>query len=110
MIPYSLKAEGPLDNSANVSGNEEVISLSDIVPETNICFVSLMTRSTAVTKFVIGIVYYFPTLRVFFFTVKQNKESAKESLDNCGDSPPSSLGPLLHFFCSSGPVCKRSLD
>lgn len=70
MIPCSLKAEDPLDNSANMSGNEEVISLSDIVPETNICFVSL-TPSTAVTQLLIGSVYYFPIVHVLFFTVKQ---------------------------------------
>lgn len=37
----SLEAEGAVDNSGNLSGNEDVISLSDIIPETNICFVSL---------------------------------------------------------------------
>ncbi|XP_054903824.1 phosphatidylinositol 4-phosphate 5-kinase type-1 alpha isoform X1 [Poeciliopsis prolifica] len=35
---HSLGAEGAADNSTNVSGNEEVVSLSDIIPETNICF------------------------------------------------------------------------
>ncbi|XP_030604952.1 phosphatidylinositol 4-phosphate 5-kinase type-1 alpha [Archocentrus centrarchus] len=35
---HSLGAEGALDNSGNLSGNEDVVSLSDIVPETNICF------------------------------------------------------------------------
>ncbi|XP_037640455.1 phosphatidylinositol 4-phosphate 5-kinase type-1 alpha-like isoform X2 [Sebastes umbrosus] len=35
---HSLGAEGALDNSGNLSGNEDVISLSDIIPETNICF------------------------------------------------------------------------
>uniref|UniRef100_A0A7N8WHQ9 Phosphatidylinositol-4-phosphate 5-kinase type 1 alpha n=1 Tax=Mastacembelus armatus TaxID=205130 RepID=A0A7N8WHQ9_9TELE len=40
--PYhSLGAEGAADNSGNLSGNEDVVSLSDIVPETNIYFVSL---------------------------------------------------------------------
>lgn len=34
----SLEAEGVLDNSGNMSGNEDAISLSDIIPETNICF------------------------------------------------------------------------
>ncbi|KAM6935410.1 phosphatidylinositol 4-phosphate 5-kinase type-1 alpha isoform 1-T1 [Lycodopsis pacificus] len=34
----SLEAEGAVDNSGNLSGNEDVISLSDIIPETNICF------------------------------------------------------------------------
>ncbi|XP_023186755.1 phosphatidylinositol 4-phosphate 5-kinase type-1 alpha-like isoform X2 [Xiphophorus maculatus] len=34
----SLGAEGAADNSTNLSGNEEVVSLSDIIPETNICF------------------------------------------------------------------------
>lgn len=38
---FSLEVEGALDNSANLSGNEDIVSLSDIVPETNICFVSL---------------------------------------------------------------------
>ncbi|XP_031155124.1 phosphatidylinositol 4-phosphate 5-kinase type-1 alpha-like isoform X2 [Sander lucioperca] len=35
---HSLGEEGAVDNSGNLSGNEEVISLSDIIPETNICF------------------------------------------------------------------------
>nr|XP_046256841.1 phosphatidylinositol 4-phosphate 5-kinase type-1 alpha-like [Scatophagus argus] len=35
---HSLEAEGALGNSGNLSGNEDVVSLSDIVPETNICF------------------------------------------------------------------------
>nr|XP_020462945.1 phosphatidylinositol 4-phosphate 5-kinase type-1 alpha-like [Monopterus albus] len=35
---HSLGAEGAPDNSGNLSGNEDVVSLSDIVPETNICF------------------------------------------------------------------------
>ncbi|XP_028280966.1 phosphatidylinositol 4-phosphate 5-kinase type-1 alpha isoform X2 [Parambassis ranga] len=34
----SLGAEGAADNSGNLSGNEDVVSLSDIIPETNICF------------------------------------------------------------------------
>lgn len=34
----SLGAEGAGDNSGNLSGNEDVVSLSDIIPETNICF------------------------------------------------------------------------
>lgn len=41
----SLGAEGAEDNSGNLSGNEDVVSLSDIVPETNICFVSLRDDS-----------------------------------------------------------------
>lgn len=60
MVPCSLEAEGPLDNSANLSGNEEVVSLSDIVPETNICFVSLRTPSIAVTEFLNGTIYCVP--------------------------------------------------
>lgn len=40
LLCFSLEAEGVLGNSANLSGNEDVISLSDIVPETKICFVS----------------------------------------------------------------------
>ncbi|TNN75731.1 Phosphatidylinositol 4-phosphate 5-kinase type-1 alpha [Liparis tanakae] len=36
--PLRLEAEGAVDNSGNLSGNEDVISLSDIIPETNICF------------------------------------------------------------------------
>uniref|UniRef100_A0A7N8WNX2 Phosphatidylinositol-4-phosphate 5-kinase type 1 alpha n=1 Tax=Mastacembelus armatus TaxID=205130 RepID=A0A7N8WNX2_9TELE len=39
--PLRLGAEGAADNSGNLSGNEDVVSLSDIVPETNIYFVSL---------------------------------------------------------------------
>lgn len=35
---YSLGAEGSADNTGNLSGNEDVVSLSDIIPETNICF------------------------------------------------------------------------
>lgn len=38
---FSMEAGGALDNSGNLSGNEDVVSLSDIIPETNICFVSL---------------------------------------------------------------------
>ncbi|KAI9533304.1 Phosphatidylinositol 4-phosphate 5-kinase type-1 alpha [Dissostichus eleginoides] len=38
---HSFGDEGAMDNSGNLSGNEDVISLSDIVPETNICFGSL---------------------------------------------------------------------
>ncbi|XP_034030695.1 phosphatidylinositol 4-phosphate 5-kinase type-1 alpha-like [Thalassophryne amazonica] len=34
----SMGPEGPGENSGNLSGNEDVVSLSDIVPETNICF------------------------------------------------------------------------
>ncbi|KAM8825718.1 phosphatidylinositol 4-phosphate 5-kinase type-1 alpha-like isoform 2-T2 [Synchiropus picturatus] len=34
----SLEMEAPGDQSGNLSGNEDVVSLSDIVPETNICF------------------------------------------------------------------------
>ncbi|KAM3614287.1 uncharacterized protein V6R79_012219 [Siganus canaliculatus] len=37
---HSLEAEGALVNADNLSGNEDVVSLSDIIPETNICFVS----------------------------------------------------------------------
>ncbi|XP_067366168.1 phosphatidylinositol 4-phosphate 5-kinase type-1 alpha-like isoform X1 [Channa argus] len=33
---HNLGAEGAADNSSNLSGNEDVVSLSDIVPETNI--------------------------------------------------------------------------
>ncbi|XP_044065280.1 phosphatidylinositol 4-phosphate 5-kinase type-1 alpha-like isoform X1 [Siniperca chuatsi] len=35
---HSLEAGGALDNSGNLPGNEDVVSLSDIIPETNICF------------------------------------------------------------------------
>ncbi|KAG7234208.1 hypothetical protein INR49_005527, partial [Caranx melampygus] len=35
---HSFEAEVVVDNSGNLSGNEDVVSLSDIVPETNICF------------------------------------------------------------------------
>eukprot|EP00064_Thunnus_orientalis_P005664 superscaffoldBa00000566_g5678 len=35
---HSLGAEETVDNSGNLSGNEDVVSLSDIIPETNICF------------------------------------------------------------------------
>lgn len=38
---FSLEVEEALDNSANLYDNEDIVSLSDIVPETNICFVSL---------------------------------------------------------------------
>ncbi|KAM3873318.1 phosphatidylinositol 4-phosphate 5-kinase type-1 alpha [Diretmus argenteus] len=34
----SMGAEAIGDNSGNLSGNEDVVSLSDIIPETNICF------------------------------------------------------------------------
>ncbi|XP_033958228.1 phosphatidylinositol 4-phosphate 5-kinase type-1 alpha isoform X5 [Pseudochaenichthys georgianus] len=37
---HSFGDEGTMDNSGNLSGNEDVISLSDIVPETNICFIT----------------------------------------------------------------------
>ncbi|XP_074539658.1 phosphatidylinositol 4-phosphate 5-kinase type-1 alpha [Halichoeres trimaculatus] len=36
--PPSLVIEGAADKPGNLSGNEDVVSLSDIVPETNICF------------------------------------------------------------------------
>ncbi|KAE8288810.1 Phosphatidylinositol 4-phosphate 5-kinase type-1 alpha [Larimichthys crocea] len=36
--PHSLGAEEALGNSGNLSGNEDAVSLSDIIPETNICF------------------------------------------------------------------------
>ncbi|XP_030014133.1 phosphatidylinositol 4-phosphate 5-kinase type-1 alpha [Sphaeramia orbicularis] len=36
--PHSLGAVGSADNTGNLSGNEDVVSLSDIIPETNICF------------------------------------------------------------------------
>ena len=35
----SMGAESMGDHSGNLSGNEDVVSLSDIIPETNICFV-----------------------------------------------------------------------
>lgn len=35
---HSLGAEGIADASDNLSGNEDVVSLSDVIPETNICF------------------------------------------------------------------------
>lgn len=38
----SLDAEAEVDSSGNLAGNEDVISLSDIIPETNISFVSLI--------------------------------------------------------------------
>ncbi|XP_033983557.1 phosphatidylinositol 4-phosphate 5-kinase type-1 alpha-like isoform X1 [Trematomus bernacchii] len=37
---HSFGDDGAMDNSGNLSGNEDVISLSDIVPETNICFIT----------------------------------------------------------------------
>ncbi|CAI5662328.1 unnamed protein product [Oreochromis niloticus] len=37
-VSHSLGVEGAADNPGNLSGNEDVVSLSDIVPETNICF------------------------------------------------------------------------
>ncbi|XP_037309005.1 phosphatidylinositol 4-phosphate 5-kinase type-1 alpha-like isoform X1 [Pungitius pungitius] len=35
---HGLEAEAEVDNSGHLSGNEDVISLSDIIPETNISF------------------------------------------------------------------------
>ncbi|XP_077950911.1 phosphatidylinositol 4-phosphate 5-kinase type-1 alpha isoform X1 [Gasterosteus aculeatus] len=35
---HSLDAEAEVDSSGNLAGNEDVISLSDIIPETNISF------------------------------------------------------------------------
>ncbi|XP_069394094.1 phosphatidylinositol 4-phosphate 5-kinase type-1 alpha-like isoform X2 [Paralichthys olivaceus] len=35
---HSFGEDGAADNSGNLSGNEDVVSLSDIIPETNICF------------------------------------------------------------------------
>ncbi|XP_056142432.1 phosphatidylinositol 4-phosphate 5-kinase type-1 alpha [Lampris incognitus] len=35
---HSVGAEDMGDNAGNLSGNEDVVSLSDIIPETNICF------------------------------------------------------------------------
>ncbi|XP_059909742.1 phosphatidylinositol 4-phosphate 5-kinase type-1 alpha-like isoform X1 [Gadus macrocephalus] len=35
---HSMGAESPGNHSGNLSGNEDVVSLSDIIPETNICF------------------------------------------------------------------------
>uniref|UniRef100_A0A3Q3IUM4 PIPK domain-containing protein n=1 Tax=Monopterus albus TaxID=43700 RepID=A0A3Q3IUM4_MONAL len=40
-VHKSANTDHDQDNSGNLSGNEDVVSLSDIVPETNICFVSL---------------------------------------------------------------------
>lgn len=40
LLCFSLEAEGGVAYSANLSENEDAISLSDIVPETKICFVS----------------------------------------------------------------------
>ncbi|XP_034554444.1 phosphatidylinositol 4-phosphate 5-kinase type-1 alpha-like [Notolabrus celidotus] len=37
-VPHSFGEEGAGDNSGNLSGNDDVVSLSDIIPETNICF------------------------------------------------------------------------
>lgn len=41
----SFEAEEAANNSGTLSGNEDVVSLSDIVPETNICFVSIKTTT-----------------------------------------------------------------
>jgi hypothetical protein len=45
----SLGAESPGNHSGNLSGNEDVVSLSDIIPETNICFVSNRSHSSTCT-------------------------------------------------------------
>lgn len=49
LLCFSLEAEDGLAYSANLSGNEDAISLSDIVPETKICFVSRVAASDAST-------------------------------------------------------------
>uniref|UniRef100_A0A3Q3DUI6 Phosphatidylinositol-4-phosphate 5-kinase, type I, alpha, b n=1 Tax=Hippocampus comes TaxID=109280 RepID=A0A3Q3DUI6_HIPCM len=41
--PLSFETEGSADNSGHLSGSEDVVSLSDIIPETNINFVCLTT-------------------------------------------------------------------
>lgn len=67
-------AEGAADNSTNLTGNEEVVSLSDIVPETNICVVSLSEYfSTLLLKAVMG--HNEVTDSSLYFTViKSNKK------------------------------------
>lgn len=45
LLCFSLEAEGGLD----LSENEDAISLSDIVPETKICFVSRVAASNDYT-------------------------------------------------------------
>lgn len=49
LLCFSLEAEGGLAYSANLSENEDAISLSDIVPETKICFVSRVAASNDYT-------------------------------------------------------------
>lgn len=41
LFSISFGAEEAADNSGNLSGNEDAVSLSDIIPETNISFVSI---------------------------------------------------------------------
>lgn len=73
-ICASIRAEVTGDNSGNLSGNEDVVSLSDIIPETNICFVSLSillentytnTLKALINAFVIS--YFKCTLYLNFF-------------------------------------------
>lgn len=41
LLSLSLSMGAEVEASGDQSGNEDAISLSDIIPETNICFVSL---------------------------------------------------------------------
>lgn len=42
-VSFSVDPEGSADNSINLSGIEDIVSLSDIVPETNIVSVNCMS-------------------------------------------------------------------
>lgn len=73
-----MEAGGALDNSGNLSGNEDVVSLSDIIPETNICFVSLNDEITHLQlKMIYGFTMKAATDISFIFTVKKKKNRRK---------------------------------
>lgn len=45
LIPFPLSLSLGAEDADEQMGNEDAISLKDIIPETNICFVSLMLKT-----------------------------------------------------------------
>lgn len=96
LLCFSLEAEGGLAYSANLSGNEDVISLSDIVPETKICFVSSATANNNYTVLSATVALPLTSYLFLFCSEKKDKclgrvKAFQEGVKQAGDL-------VLHLF------------
>lgn len=95
LLCFRLEAEGALAYSANLSGNEDVISLSDIVPETKICFVSSATVNSHST--VLNRQCWFTAYIFSFFSTVKEKDKCLGQVEAFQEGVKQARDLLLHL-------------